>query len=271
MHVILAAITDSPYRQAVESFAEQFADLLDGRVKLATLGQRTRSDTQTEAPASEDEEEGLLERREAGAVEDFRQADRGPETPVEGEWLGGDPVDEVVRTLAHCDFGVVGKGLTGEPTGGAALGSEVSELKQQCTKPLVIVPKEVGPIRNVLFVYTEHPEAGHALYLAKPLAEKGCSIHLTSALSPFGERRLVGGGAGYLTEHDVAFEEVELECEDAAATAGPAGQILQTAREQSIDLIVMGGTRRGFLGQLLWPEMAREVAWNAQVPVLIWY
>ena len=271
MHVVLGIITDSPYRQAIERFAEQFADLLDGRVKLATLGQRLRSDTRTESPLSEDDEEGLLERRDADAVEEFRQADRGPETQVEGQWLGGDPVDEAVRALAHCDFGVVGKGLTGEPTGGAALGGEVSELKQQCTKPLAIVPKEVGPIRDVLFVYTEHPEAGHALYLAKPLAEKGCSIYLTSAVSPFGERRLVGGGAGYLTEHGVPFEEVALECDECAAAAGPAAQILQIAREHGADLIVMGGTRRGFLGQLLWPEMAREVAWNAQVPVLIWY
>ena len=48
-------------------------------------------------------------------------------------------------------------------------------------------------------------------------------------------------------------------------------EILQVAREHEVDLIVMGGTRRGLIGRMLWPELAREVVWNADVPVLIWY
>lgn len=38
-----------------------------------------------------------------------------------------------------------------------------------------------------------------------------------------------------------------------------------------IDLVVMGGTQRGFLGRMLWPEMAHEVAGSINVLLLIWY
>lgn len=271
MHVVLGIITESPYRQSIERFSDQFADLLDGRVKLVALGQRTRTDTNEEAPEPAEEEEALLERAQATAAEEFRRIDRGPETQVEVEWLGGPPVEEACRALVRCDFGVVGKAFRGEPTGGAGIGPEVGELKQKTPKPLIIVPKEIQPIKQVLFVYTDHPESGHALYLAKPLAEKGCSILLTTAISPYGATELRTGGAGYLKEHGVEFEEVEVECTECAPGAGPMEELMQVAREQEVDLIVMGGTRRGLIGRMLWPELAREVVWNAHVPVLIWY
>ena len=50
-----------------------------------------------------------------------------------------------------------------------------------------------------------------------------------------------------------------------------APRVLHAAKQEDVDLIVMGGTRRGMLGRIIWPEMAHEVVWNADVPVLIWY
>jgi nucleotide-binding universal stress UspA family protein len=263
MQVILGIMTDSPYREGIEKFADQFADLVGGRVRLATLGQRCSEETETCVVESPQEEEALLERTRAEAKAGFARDDTGPTTPVESIWLGGPPIEECVREMARCDFGVVGKTLRGEPQGGRGIGPEVEELKQSCTKPLVIVPREVRPLRTALFVYTEHPEAGHALSLARPLSEKGVAIHLVSAISPLGRTEFVGTGAGYLDQHRVPFQVV--------ATGGPAGEVLQAARQEDVDLIVMGGTRRGMLGRIIWPEMAYEVVWNADMPVLIWY
>ena len=98
-------------------------------------------------------------------------------------------------------------------------------------------------------------------------------IHREPALrNPLlGRSILEGAGAGYLKAHDVPFEEAIYECDDCALTGGPAEEVLRIAQQQETDLIVMGGTRRGFWGELLWPELAREVVWNATVPVLIWY
>ncbi|HJN14093.1 MAG TPA: universal stress protein, partial [Armatimonadota bacterium] len=217
------------------------------------------------------DEEGLLERRGESADEEFSQLDKGPETPHDSVWLGGPPVDECVREIAKADFGVVGKSFRAEPTGGSAIGSEVSDLKQRANKPLIIVPKTVRPVKKALFVFTEHPESGHAMYLAGPLSAKGVSISLLNAISPLGRNVLTGAGAGYLKAHDIPFDEASFACDDCALTGGPAEEVLRVAEQEEADLIVVGGTRRGFWGELLWPELAREVVWNAKVPVLIWY
>jgi nucleotide-binding universal stress UspA family protein len=174
--------------------------------------------------------------------------------------------------LAQCDFGVVGKTLHGEPTGGIAIGGEVAHLKQLSTKPLVIVPSEVQPVRSALFAYTEHPEAGHALSLAQPLSAKGVAIKLLSMISPLGRTELYGGGAGYLEAHNVPFDLLKTECTNCGEESGSAvGEVLSHTGQEDVDLVVMGGTHRGLLGRLVWPEMADGVAWNARVPVLIWY
>jgi len=270
MYVILGVITDSPYGDSIRQFADQFADLVGGRVRLATLGQRC-SDEPEACVTEPVEEEALLERARAEAGEAFARDDAGPATPVEAVWLGGPPVEECIREMARCDFGVVGKALQGEPEGGRGIGPEIQQLKQACTKPLVIVPQEIRPIRRALFAYTEHPEAGHALSLAVPLSQKGVEIRLLTAIPALGRTELLGTDAGYLKQHNVPFTPVDLDDESIQATGGPAGAVIQAARQEEVDLIVMGGTRRGMLGRLIWPEMAHEVVWNADVPVLIWY
>jgi len=270
MHITLAAISDSPYRSAVEEFTERIAVLLEGRARLAnlTVGQPREHETGTGLRA---EEEGLRDRAAEKAAHGFCRTDGACPVPVESLWVAGDLHGALVRELAHCDLGVVGKTLTGELTGGRGLGAEVARLKQWCTRPLAIVPERVHPIGKVLFVYTEHPEAGHALSLAAPLARKGVAVYLLQAISPLGRTELVGTGARYLELHDVPFEMADVECENCEATGGPAGEVLHFAAQEQLDLIVMGGTRRGLIGRLLWPEMAQEIAWNTTVPVLIWY
>jgi len=270
MHITLAAISDSPYRSAVEEFAERISVLLDGRVKLANLTRAAAAERAGGTSRTEDQPE-LRERAAQESAREFCRTDGACAVPVESVWVGGEAVEGLVRELAHCDLGVVGKTVTGELGGGRGLAGEVERLKRSCTRPLTIVPEEVRPIRKALFVYTDHPEAGHALSLAPPLAGKGVEVFLLQAISPLGRAELRGTGAGYLNDHGVPVEMAEVECDDCAATGGPAGEALHLVEREQLDLIVMGGTRRGVLGRALWPEMAQEIAWNATVPVLIWY
>jgi nucleotide-binding universal stress UspA family protein len=246
MQVILAVVGGSLYREGVLGLAEQLAELLDGKARVATLG-------------SPPEEGALPERRE------------GPGVAREAVWLGPDPIRGIVRELAQCDIGVVGRTLVAETEPGAAVGGDVLRLKELATKPLVIVPEAVRPIRRVLFVYTEHPESGHALSLAEPLSSKGVAVKLATVIPPLGRTELSGTGVEYLRAHSVPHESVEAECENCTAEGGPVGEVLFLVKQENIDLVVMGGTRRGLVGRLLWPEMAREVVWKAEVPVLIWH
>lgn len=264
MDVVLAVMTDSPYRDSVAKFAVEFAAGIKGRVRVL-------APAQVPVGGAENQER-LLDRAETEAEQEIETLD--PDMVVSGEWLVGPPVRACVREMAQCDFGVVGKTLSGALPGGQSLGRQVMQLERTCTKPLIIVPEDVRPLRKVLFVYTNHPEAGHALALARPLSETGKSIFLFVATPALGHVELEGTGHAYLKEHRVSHETVEYDCSKCDAEGGgtgPIGDILHLVDQENIDLVVMGGTRRGFVGRMLWPEMAYEVAWNTHVPLLIWY
>jgi nucleotide-binding universal stress UspA family protein len=246
MNVVLAVSSGSRYREAVGQFSEEMASLLEGKVRVASIGSPT-------------EEGPLPERRE------------GPQVAQEAVWLGPDPTRSIVRELAQCDLGVIGRTLEPGLADGTTVGSDVLRLQQLVTRPLAIVPETVRPVRTALFVYTEHPESGHALALAGPLSDKGVAVKLVTLIPALGRMELAGAGEGYLKAHGIPHEVVEAECENCAAEGGPVGEVLHLVRQEQIDLIVLGGTRRGLLGRLLWPELANEVVWNADVPVLVWH
>ena len=271
MDVILAVMTNSPYRDAVAAFADDFAASIKGRVRVLSPAEVPETALPVPEIGSE-EQEKLLDRAAA-------EAERGveahaPEVVVSGEWLVGPPIKQCVREMARCDFGVVGKTLFGKLPGSRNLGRDLILLKRACTRPLIVVPESVRPLQNVLFVYTNHPEAGHALTLARPLSEGGKNIVLFVATPAWGRAELQGAGNAYLEEHRITHKTVKYncsKCDEEGAGEGPIGEILNLVEQENIDLVVMGGTRRGFFGRMLWPEMAYEVAWNTKVPLLIWY
>lgn len=271
MDVVLAIMTNSPYRDAVATFSEDFAAAIKGTVRVLSPAQVLPPARGPVLVPPEDREK-LLDRVEAEAVEEVEAVDE--DIPVSGEWAVGPVVKGCIRELARCDFGVVGKSLWGEPRVGQTLGKQVMQLKRASTKPLIIVPKEVRPLRNVLFVYTNHPESGHALSLARSLSETGKTINLFAATPPLGRFEFEGTGGEYLEQHRITHKTVQYDCskcDEEGGGAGPVGEVLNLIDQENIDLVVMGGTRRGFWGRMLWPEMAYEVAWNVKVPLLIWY
>jgi nucleotide-binding universal stress UspA family protein len=272
MDVVLAVLTSSPYRDSVAKFADDFAASIQGRVRVLAPA-HVSDPAEVPLPATDgDDADRLLERATFDAERDV--ALLSPGTRVTGEWALGPPVVECVREMAQCDFGVVGRTLAGPLPGGQTLGRRVIQLKRACTKPLAIVPEAVRPLRNALFVYTNHPESGHALSLARPLSEAGKTILVFEATPRLGRIELEGTASAYLREHHVSHETVKYDCSKCdveGGAGGPVGDLLNLVDQKNVDLVVMGGTRRGFFGSLLWPEMAYEVAQNIKVPLLIWY
>lgn len=272
MYVVMAVVSESPYRESVQALADNYTDLVGGTVRLIVPASVEEGEVELLEEGPAEDAEALVERAEEETEAEFEHIERGPETPQEAQAVLGPTVEECIRELAACDLGVVGKTMEPELPGGRGLGRDVEKLKQAGTKPLVIVSETVRPIRRALFVYTDHTEAGHALELAGPLSAAGVAVHLLSLIPPLGRSELVGTGAAYLEAHDITFTRADLDCAGFhAAEGGPASEILECAEEETADLIVMGGTRRGALGRLLWPELAHEVAWSADLPVLIWY
>ncbi|MGQ9731932.1 MAG: hypothetical protein ACUVX8_11760 [Candidatus Zipacnadales bacterium] len=62
MHVILALITDSPYRHAILRVADNLADLLDGCVRLAVLAQAQSLDDKGSISESDATQETFVRR-----------------------------------------------------------------------------------------------------------------------------------------------------------------------------------------------------------------
>jgi nucleotide-binding universal stress UspA family protein len=271
MYIVLAVATENPYREAVESFAGNLAELMGGCVRLAALTGRPEQANGLTAETIPEDTGALVERMEDATAAELKNEEQGSGPPEEVEVVAGPPVEECVRELAACDLGVVGKTMEGELAYGRTLGPDVEKLKRRVTKPLVIVPETVRPIRKALFVYTDHPESSHALELARPLSAADVQVHLLTTIPPLGRSELMGTGAAYLRAHDIRFTAVDLDCAHCQAEGGPVTEVLHAARQEAVDLIVMGGTHRGLVGRLLWPEMAHDVAWNADLPVLIWY
>jgi hypothetical protein len=156
--VVLAVTTSSPYRNSVAKFADEFAASIGGEVRALSPAQAHASIGIFGPGTVEDAQEQRLNRAESDAEQEVGAFDT--DMLVCGEWLLGPPVQECAREMARSDFGVVGRTLAGELPGGRSLGNQVIQLERSRTKPLVIVPREVRPLRNVVFVYTNHPEAG---------------------------------------------------------------------------------------------------------------
>jgi nucleotide-binding universal stress UspA family protein len=252
MDVVLAVMTNSPYRHSVAQFADDFAQSIQGRVRVLAPAQVRAPSDDSPAVTNGEPQEPLLDRAESDAELEIERI--APDVLVSGEWLVGPPVADCVREMARCDFGVVGRTLQEELPPGQTLGRRIVQLKRACTKPLAIVPLEVRPLRNVLFVYTNHPEAGHALSLARPLSESGKSIALFEATPQLGRVELEGSGDAYLNEHRISHKTVKYDCSKCAVEgggAGPVGDVLHLVEQEEIDLVVMGGTRHGFLGRML--------------------
>lgn len=272
MDTVLAVMTSSPYRNSVAQFAASYARCIDGRVRVLSPAQSAGDGGNGASHKSSDEDR--LDTLQLEAEEEVERFSREDALPVEGQWVLGDPVKECVGAIAECDFGVVGKTLRGKLPPAQGLGRQVAQLKQVCTKPLVIVSQEVRPIRKALFVSTDHPESGHALALARPLSHAGAEIVIFATTPASGRAELRGAASAYLQDHAIPHRTVESDCGDCeahGAGAGPVEQVLRLVRQEAVDFVLMGGTRRGFVGRMLWPEMAYEVAWNVQVPLLIWY
>lgn len=272
MYIVLGIVGKSPYRASVENLAQDVAGLMSGSVRLAVPMPLQEGEVAAPSGPAEEGVEALVARVEEEASGGGAKTEA--EAPREVRALHGEVLRQCIRELAGCDLGVVGKTLNGELPSGQGLGRDVARLKRGATKPLVIVPETVRPVRKALFVHTDHSEAGHALELAPRLARAGVTVRLLTAIAPTGRSELAGTAAAYLEAHGVEYTRDGATCPECYHhddAGGPVAEVLHTAEEEDVDLIVMGGTHRGLLGRLLWPEMAYDVVWNAGVPVLVWY
>ncbi len=144
--------------------------------------------------------------------------------------------------------------------------SELRTFLQRCPRPILAVPRPLFPLHRVLLAYDGSPKSKEALFIATYIAARWPDITLTvmtvAQNGNVGEETLAHARA-YLEEHSIDAEYI-------LAGSGPvAPNILITAEERDINLIIMGGYGQGVMLEALFGSVVDEVLRSRQRPVLI--
>jgi nucleotide-binding universal stress UspA family protein len=143
----------------------------------------------------------------------------------------------------------------------ARLGSGFRTLIQRCATPILAVRHSAPQVERALLAYDGSPRAEEALYVSAYLAGRW-RLELTVLTA--GERvsATLSRAQAYLEAHGVRAT-----CLTARGAAGPA--ILDRAREEASDLIVMGGYGRTPVLEIALGSTVDAVLRESRVPVLV--
>ncbi|RME97076.1 MAG: universal stress protein, partial [Chloroflexi bacterium] len=187
------------------------------------------------------------------------------------EKVGGDFTFEtgnIARTLADrarwADLLVINLNYAFDPPTLNRLSANLEVLIRRCPRPILAVPQAASPLNSALLAYDGSAKAKEALFVAAYLA---------------GHWQIPLAVVSVVDEHrqaDVALQRARRYLEGqgiapvVAQKNGPvAGAILETAREQGSDLIIMGGYGRGPMLEVVLGSTVDEVLRTSPWPVLI--
>jgi nucleotide-binding universal stress UspA family protein len=144
------------------------------------------------------------------------------------------------------------------------LSSGLRTLIRRSPRPVLTVPDTPSPLSRALLAYDGSPKADEALFTATYLG--GCwqvpLVVLTVQEGNVIPSAALQAAEGYLESSDVAATFIE--------GRGPvADAVLQTAREQRCDLILMGGYGHGPVVEVVLGSAVDQVLRESQWPVLI--
>jgi nucleotide-binding universal stress UspA family protein len=129
---------------------------------------------------------------------------------------------------------------------------DAAVILRRCTRPLLLVPGSTRPVRRILLLYDNSPQAHEALFATAYMAELwGCQVVVLA--EPDAAPAALNKAAPYLEMHETPPETI---------LAGPLvpEHAFQTAAENQCDLVVVGGYEDGPLNK------AAVIFWLHQAP-----
>ncbi|MBI3159958.1 MAG: universal stress protein [Chloroflexi bacterium] len=176
----------------------------------------------------------------------------------------GSVTDLLVRRAVWTDLMVVGMSHPPARSPLGRLRSGFRALIQRSPRPVLAVPAAIRELNCTLLAYDGSPKAEEALFLAAYLATCWRTDLLvlpdTSSLSAM--RRTEARARAYLEEQGVSARYLSIFGNAAEATLG-------AARENGVDLIVMGGYGKGPLMSMFFDSTLDKVLRGHRKPVLI--
>ncbi|NOY98200.1 MAG: universal stress protein [Chloroflexi bacterium] len=151
-----------------------------------------------------------------------------------------------------------------EPQVVSRMGSGIRSLIQRCPRPVLTVPRVSQRFERLLLAYDGSPKAEEALYVAAYFSGRWEVPLVVLTVAEAGSKALksVSRAKQYLDAHNSAVHFVQKKGDVAEA-------ILETAEEENIDLILMGGYSRKPVAEVILGSALDYVLRAARQPVLI--
>jgi len=162
------------------------------------------------------------------------------------------------------DLIVMGKYGESGDWSGPLLGSVAETVVRQADKPVLLVPSEHQPIRNILIAYDNDRCANHMLHFAANLAMY-LKIPVTVLTISDDEVK----GESILEEARCYMDAYDVETKLLVKDGDPAEDILSTAKENNIDLIAMGAYGHN-IREFLLGSITEHVMREAAGPILLY-
>jgi nucleotide-binding universal stress UspA family protein len=148
---------------------------------------------------------------------------------------------------------------------GFLLGSVVEEVVRGCARPVIVTPREEGPLTKLLVAYDGSRTAGKALGVAAGLAGT-LSLPVTVVCVSSDSR----SGHGLLDEAESFLEPHGIKATK-VLESGPAVEgILEAAKRGGCDIIVMGAYGHSRVRELLVGSTTDGLLRKSGVPVLLY-
>jgi len=136
---------------------------------------------------------------------------------------------------------------------------------RRCSRPILAVPCNVSPLQRALVAFNNSPKALEALYVAAYMGGKWEThlIVLSVDQEPDSAEALQEPARRYLTDKSIQAEYIT------HPSGSTAEIILDTARHQNCDLILLGGYKASPIVEVVFGSLVDEVLRHTEIPVLI--
>jgi len=180
------------------------------------------------------------------------------------EKIDGPPVDVINELSNLVDLLIIGARGEFAKWKPKMVGATLDAVARQCNKPLLITPQKHQEISRILFAYDGSPRANKALQLAGSVAT---NLKVPIAIVCVHQNEPMR--TKILEEADSYLEAYEVETAAVGVEGNPEKEILNQAKTNKCDLIVMGAFGHSRIREAILGSTTEHVVRSATVSVLL--
>jgi nucleotide-binding universal stress UspA family protein len=254
----LVAISGKPDDWRVLDVAILMAQRENGRLQGVYVSEKSLGD-------EEEASEGVFI-EETRAKFNWLTAEAGVEANFNVEW--GTVARQIVARAAFSDLVMLALNCPPGLSILERLASGLQTILKRTPRPVMVVPTDASPMQHALLAYDGSPKAEEALFVATYLASRWQIKLSVVTVSSNGNGKL--DAAKRTQARAKTYLSVAGVSADYVLAVGPAAQtLLETAANQEVDFMVMGGFGLGSMKSLVLGSTLNRVLLEYKHPILI--